>query len=52
MNFHFYELHHTLSYLVCDVTTKLSPLNMNELRSKKITHREKSLGSEKLTSNH
>ena len=44
---HFYEFHHTVGSLVCGVTTKLSPLNTNELRSKKITHSEKSLGSEK-----
>ena len=50
MYFHFYEFHHTVGSLLCGVTTKLSLLNTNELRSavkKKITHCETSLGSEK-----
>ena len=46
MHFHFYEFYHTVNSLVCGVTTKLSLLNTNELRNKKITHCEKSLGSE------
>ena len=41
MHFHFYEFHR-------GVTTKASPLNTNELRSKKKNHSsEKSLDSEK-----
>ena len=49
MHFHFYEFHHTVGSLVCGVTTKLSILNTNELRSavKKITDCETSLGSDK-----